>query len=49
MSGQFRRSNAEIIGVSQTPYKDGILRRHKHGPIRPMEEPSLMQRLFRRT
>lgn len=31
------------------PYTDASLRRMKHGPIRPMERPGWLRRLFRRT
>lgn len=30
------------------PYTDPGLRRHHYGPIRPMAEPGLFARLFRR-
>jgi len=31
----------------QTLAKDALMRRQKYGPIRPMHEPSLVEKLFR--
>lgn len=28
------------------PFRDASIRFHKHGPIQPMSEPSLLERLF---
>ena len=48
MNGHIRRPNQASIEGSHMPYRDALLRRHKHGPIRPMEEPGLIGRLLGR-
>ncbi len=42
------RSSAPDSWTMPRPYRDASLRHQKHGPIRPMEEPSFFDRLFGR-
>lgn len=46
MSSLSFRSSRPDSWVSPRPYSDASLRLRKHGPIRPMEEPGLLARLF---
>ena len=47
MSSLTFRSSRPDRWISPRPYSDASLRRHIHGPIQPMEQPTLLQRLFR--
>ena len=47
MSGLSFRSSRPDHWVHPQPYRDASMRYQIHGPIRPMEEPSLLERLFR--
>lgn len=46
MSSLTFRSSRPDSWTSPRPYSDASLRRLIHGPIRPMEEPSLWKRLL---
>lgn len=48
MPGKSYRSSKPDSWSAPGPYQDESLRRKKHGPIRPMEEPGFISRLFRR-
>ncbi len=48
MNGRTGRPNSVSIEGLQMPHSDAALRRHKHGPIRPMVEPGLFGRLLGR-
>jgi hypothetical protein len=41
------RSSRPDRWTSPRPYSDASLRRLVHGPIQPMEQPTLLQRLLR--
>ena len=47
MSSMSFRSSRPDSWVSPRPHRDASLRYQMHGPIRPMEEPGLLARLFR--
>jgi len=47
MSSLIFRSSRPDRWTSPRPYSDASLRRHIHGPIQPMEKPSLLERLLR--
>jgi hypothetical protein len=47
MSSLTFRSSRPDRWTSPRPYSDASLRRHAHGPIQPMVQPTLLQRLFR--
>jgi hypothetical protein len=46
MSGLSFRSSRPDNWVMPRPFHDASLRYQMHGPIQPMEEPSLLERLF---
>lgn len=46
MSGLSYRSSRPDPWVQPRPFSDASARFHKFGPIRPMEEPGLLARLF---
>jgi hypothetical protein len=46
MSSLTFRSSRPDCWTSPRPYSDASLRRRAHGPIQPMERPSLWQRLL---
>ena len=46
MSGLSFRSSRPDSWVQPRPYRDASMRYQMHGPIRPMEEPGLIARLF---
>ena len=46
MSGLSFRSSRPDGWVMPRPFRDASLRHQMHGPIQPMEEPSLIERLF---
>ncbi len=46
MSGLSFRSSRPDRWVQPRSHSDASMRHQIHGPIRPMEEPSLMARLF---
>ncbi|HEX9805726.1 MAG TPA: hypothetical protein VGA34_02420 [Alteraurantiacibacter sp.] len=46
MSSMSFRTSRPDSWVSPRPYSDASLRYQMHGPIRPMEEPGLLARLF---
>jgi hypothetical protein len=48
MSSMNYRSSRPDSWTMPRPYQDASLRYIKHGPIRPMEEPGLLARLFGR-
>jgi len=45
MSAYVQRSGSNSPAVRPRQY-DACMRRHVHGPIRPMQPPSLLARLF---
>ena len=47
MSSLTYRSSRPDGWVAPRPHSDPSLRYMTHGPIRPMEEPSFLERLFR--
>jgi hypothetical protein len=48
MSGLSYRSSRPDTWVQPRPFHDASMRYQMHGPIRPMEEPGLLARLFGR-
>lgn len=46
MSGLSFRSSRPDAWVQPRPHSDASMRYQIHGPIRPMEEPGLIARLF---
>ena len=48
MSALSFRSSRPDAWVQPRPYTDASARYAKHGPILPMDEPSLLERLFGR-
>jgi hypothetical protein len=46
MSGLSFRSSRPDAWVQPRPFHDASTRMRMHGPIRPMEEPGLLARLF---
>jgi hypothetical protein len=48
MSSMNYRSSPPDQWTMPRPYQDASLRFIKHGPVRPMEEPGLLARLFGR-
>lgn len=48
MSSLTYRSSRPDVWVVPRPHSDPSLRRMTHGPIRPMEEPGFLARLFGR-
>ncbi|WP_284124402.1 hypothetical protein [Parerythrobacter aestuarii] len=46
MSSYSFRSSRPDSWTSPRPYRDASLRLHAYGPIQPMEQPSLLTRLF---
>jgi hypothetical protein len=46
MSSLTFRTSRPDSWTSPRPYSDASLRRLIHGPIQPMEQPGLLQRLF---
>jgi hypothetical protein len=47
MSSLTFRSSRPDSWTSPRPYSDASLRRHIHGPIQPMTQPTLFERIFR--
>lgn len=45
MASQIFRSSRPDGWILPKPYTDASLRYHKHGPIQPMDKPTLWERL----